>query len=79
MRFCCTLFLLFTYLTCYKTVSGDKHEVKPLVTIPSLGQVRGSHMTSAGGRQFFAFRGVPYAKPPIGNLRFKVSYIYEQG
>lgn len=25
------------------------------------------------GEKYIAFKGVPYAKPPLGNLRFKVS------
>ena len=67
------LFLFLVYLVHYNVVGGEENESKePLVTIPSLGQVRGSLMTSAGGRQFLAFRGIPYAKPPIENLRFKV-------
>jgi len=31
----------------------------------------GSHLTSRSGRTFAAFRGVPYAKPPVADLRFK--------
>jgi len=57
----------------YDIASGDESK-ETLVTIPSLGQVRGSLMNSVGGRQFLAFRGIPYAKPPIGNLRFKVNH-----
>lgn len=45
---------------------------EPLVTIPALGQVRGSFLKSVNGRRFLAFRGIPYAKPPVGNLRFEV-------
>lgn len=37
-----------------------------------LGTVRGHMMTSRGGRPFLAFSGLPYAKPPIANLRFEV-------
>ena len=47
-------------------------ECQPLVSIP-LGQIQGSFMSSASGREFMAFRGIPYAKPPVGELRFKVS------
>lgn len=45
-----------------------------VVTIPDLGQVRGSFLTSVNGRRLLAFRGIPYAKPPVGNLRFEVNY-----
>lgn len=48
-------------------------ERSPVVTIPALGQVRGSKMVSSSGRNFYAFRGIPYAKPPVGELRFRVS------
>ena len=47
-----------------------------LVTIPNLGQIRGLQMTSASGTIFYAYRGIPYAKPPIGELRFRVKILY---
>ncbi|XP_015115261.1 venom carboxylesterase-6 [Diachasma alloeum] len=34
------------------------------------GRFRGKIMESRKGRNFSAFRGVPYASPPIGSLRF---------
>jgi carboxylesterase type B len=46
----------------------------PMVTIPKLGQVRGSKMVSVAGKMFYAFRGIPYAQPPVGDLRFRVSF-----
>lgn len=44
---------------------------EPLVTL-TLGQVRGSLLTSRLGKAIYAFRGIRYAKPPIEDLRFKV-------
>ena len=38
----------------------------------TLGPVRGYADETAQGRKFFAFNALPYAKPPLGDLRFKV-------
>ena len=35
------------------------------------GLARGESWVSRGGRYFSVFRGVPYAKPPVGSRRFK--------
>lgn len=45
-----------------------------LLTIDS-GTLRGKYMKSRSGRNYLAFLGIPYAKPPIGELRFKVKLI----
>lgn len=36
------------------------------------GQIRGRHLVLSSGKEINAFLGIPYAKPPIGHLRFKV-------
>lgn len=50
-----------------------KADDAPLVNTP-LGDIAGSWRKSFDGRRFAAFEGIPYAKPPIGELRFEVRY-----
>ncbi|GFV73667.1 esterase FE4 [Trichonephila clavipes] len=38
------------------------------------GLVIGRILKTYNGRDFYAFRGIPYATPPIGLLRFKVLF-----
>lgn len=37
------------------------------------GVLVGRHYVTVKGRHMRAFMGIPYAKPPVGELRFKVS------
>ena len=39
----------------------------------SLGQIRGIDIKSSHNAPGIGFLGVPYAKPPVGERRFKVS------
>lgn len=36
------------------------------------GLLRGMHMKTINGQDFYGFIGVPYATAPVGNLRFRV-------
>lgn len=47
----------------------------PIVKTP-LGSVQGKLIKSYEGRTVSAFEGIPYAKPPVGNLRFKVMKMF---
>jgi hypothetical protein len=49
----------------------DKNS-NPLVRL-TLGKLRGVKLESRGGREYFGFYNVPYAQPPLGDLRFMVS------
>lgn len=49
-----------------------------LIVETTYGPVFGSKRTSILGDDFYSFRGIPYAKPPLGDLRFKVyAYVYQ--
>ncbi|GMS85581.1 hypothetical protein PENTCL1PPCAC_7756, partial [Pristionchus entomophagus] len=37
----------------------------------SYGKIQGRRLIYAGDKQVDAFQGIPFAKPPIGKLRFK--------
>lgn len=47
-------------------------EDSPIATVEE-GQLQGKLAHSPSGKAFYSFQGIPYAKPPIGSLRFKVS------
>lgn len=37
------------------------------------GKLKGGETKTDNGVAYYEFLGIPYAKPPIGNLRFRVS------
>nr|WCJ12952.1 carboxylesterase [Dendroctonus armandi] len=47
------------------------YQLSPIVSITD-GRVQGIVNSSVGSnREYYAYRGIPFANPPIGNLRFK--------
>ena len=38
------------------------------------GSLKGLVSQSRNGRDFYSFYSIPYAEPPLGELRFKVRY-----
>lgn len=53
-------------------------EERPTISIED-GSIRGMFRLSYHGRKYVAFEGIPYAQPPIKELRFKVSTIEGYG
>ena len=69
----CKLFLLVSATT-LALQAASLHNA-PTVHVQQ-GTLTGTYFTSRYGRKFAAFQGIPYAQPPIGDLRFKVRVIY---
>lgn len=57
---------------------GSDKELSDLVLTTALGKIRGTLLTSQSGRNFYAFRGIRYAKPPVDDLRFRPPEPIEQ-
>lgn len=74
MSHCISVFacVLSIIVNCVETKPRDLYE-EPVV-LTGLGHVRGSVLRSRLGELFYAFRGIRYAKPPVLDLRFKVSF-----
>lgn len=47
------------------------HNGEPVIST-SVGRLQGNFAKSREGRTYYEFLGVPYAEPPLGNLRFEV-------
>lgn len=48
---------------------------EPIIEV-SDGKVQGTVEINFDGDPFYAFRGIPYGKPPTGEKRFKVKHVY---
>ncbi|KAJ4445588.1 hypothetical protein ANN_12269 [Periplaneta americana] len=58
--------------TCFAAVSSQGQSGDPLVVSTAQGYLRGSVLTSRKGRTIYSYRGVRFANPPVGELRFKL-------
>jgi hypothetical protein len=53
---------------------SDVNRTKWPVVTTGTGDVQGFTMKTIGGRDIYAFEGIPFAEPPVGQLRFRVSF-----
>lgn len=51
-------------------------DIDPTLITTAYGKVQGQLLFGAKGTIFNGFQGIPYAKPPVGNLRFRVRKNY---
>ena len=47
--------------------------IESTIIDPPCGKLRGTREKSVEGFEIYAFRGIPYAKPPVEKLRFQVT------
>lgn len=68
---------IFCWLTCaLATLSVASMECSHVTMSTTLGKVRGHHVQGTGSEQDVnVYYGIPFAKPPLGHLRFRVSYL----
>lgn len=45
------------------------------VVVVNEGPLRGMVQKLYDGSEYYSFKGIPYAQPPVGKLRFKVNKI----
>ena len=54
---------------------SGKQRVGLIVKTKTGGSIQGIISKSRGGRDFYEWLGIPYAEPPVGELRYAVSSI----
>jgi len=47
--------------------------VETVIVHTTQGSLRGQKVKTQSGATYYSFHAIPYAKPPVGSLRFKVS------
>uniref|UniRef100_A0A1B0D935 Carboxylesterase type B domain-containing protein n=1 Tax=Phlebotomus papatasi TaxID=29031 RepID=A0A1B0D935_PHLPP len=63
-----SVFALFCAICMVSGRTSDELKVK----LSHGGVVVGRHLVSHDGNGIRAFMGIPYAEPPLGNLRFRI-------
>lgn len=51
--------------------AADADHTAAVIVHTTYGPVRGEQRTSYLGERFYSFRSIPYARPPLGDLRFR--------
>lgn len=60
-------------LTAYYIIRGGDVKVSSPIIKTKYGQLEGFISNSRDGREFYEFLGIPYARPPVADLRYEVS------
>lgn len=81
---CQSAFIIFTLVISFTITRSEISSIpnspdRVLLSLPSGDSLIGLEATTANGRQFHAFLGVPYAQPPVEALRFERPLPYSAG
>lgn len=72
MKLCVVTLSLVTICLTVNKISGRTSE-ELRVSLPNGSKLVGRYLRSHDGKGIRAFMGIPYAEPPVGELRFRVS------
>ncbi|KAK4881072.1 hypothetical protein RN001_004391 [Aquatica leii] len=64
--------MFFLFVICLVNIVNSN----PIINLP-FGKLEGHVLKTYNKKEFLAFEGIPYAKPPIGELRFEEPQIFE--
>lgn len=75
------IYLMILISAVLQTVMSGNFFIKSKLNKPTVkvqqGRMQGIRIKNVDGSSYYyAFRGIPYAKPPVGKLRFKVFYFF---
>lgn len=62
-------------VTVLQLLAAESQEEDIIVTVQQ-GRLKGLRFESVRGQELLAFLGIPYARPPVAELRFKVGFGY---
>ncbi|RZF48951.1 hypothetical protein LSTR_LSTR003027 [Laodelphax striatellus] len=68
----CFVFFFFLFLSTFSAQKGTTADAAPEVILPQ-GRLQGTLLKTKSSKLFEGFLGIPYAIPPVGDLRFKIA------
>lgn len=71
------LYVIISLPIIFSLVIGNELTEEFRVVQTNYGPVQGAlNVTLFDNKRYYSFRGIPFAKPPLGQLRFKVMLIW---